>query len=69
MKLFKNETTLKDKINQLNILLMTLENKEIKYTLIYNIDDDITLTISDKSSQRMTKSEIKETKKSKKESE
>ena len=67
MKLFKNETTLKEKINQLNILLMTLENKDIKYTLIYNIDEDITLTISDKTSQRVTKSELKETKKEKKE--
>ena len=69
MKFFKQNETMKEKINQLNILLMTLENKDIKYTLIYNLDDDITLTISDKTSQRVTKSELKETKKTKKESE
>lgn len=70
MRLFRrNETTLKEKINQLNILLVTLENKDIKYSIIYNIDEDITLTISDKSSQRITKGELKETKKTKKESE
>lgn len=70
MRLFrKNEKTLKEKINELNILLLTLENKEVKYSIIYNIDDDITLTISDKQSQRITKSELKENKKSKKESE
>lgn len=70
MRLFRrNETSLKEKINQLNILLVTLENKDIKYSIIYNIDEDITLTISDKSSQRITKSELKETKKAKKESE
>lgn len=61
--------TIKDKINDLNILLATLESKELKYSLIYNIDEDIILTITDKSSQRVTKNEIKEIKKSKKESE
>jgi hypothetical protein len=70
MLLFKkNNQTIKEKINELNILLATLENKEIKYSLIYNIDEDIILTITDKTSQRLTKSELKETKKSKKESE
>lgn len=61
--LFKKNQSIKEKVNELNVLLATLESKEIKYSLIYNIDEDIMLTITDKSSQRITKAEIKEKKK------
>lgn len=61
--LFKKNQSIKEKVNELNVLLATLESKEIKYSLIYNIDEDILLTITDKSSQRITKAEIKEKKK------
>ena len=61
--LFKKNQSIKEKVNELNVLLATLESKDIKYSLIYNIDDDIMLTITDKSSQRITKAEIKEKKK------
>lgn len=66
---FLKKENIKEKINNLNIILSMLDNKEIKYNVIYNISDDITITISDKTTQRVTKSEIKETKKTKKESE
>ena len=65
--LFKKNQSIKEKVNELNVLLSTLESREIKYSLIYNIDEDIILTITDKTSQRVTKSELKETKKTKKE--
>lgn len=68
LKFLKKEN-IKEKINNLNIILSMLDNKEIKYNVIYNISDDITITISDKTTQRVTKSEIKESKKTKKESE
>lgn len=61
--LFKKNQSIKEKVNELNVLLATLESKDIKYSLIYNIDDDIMLTITDKTSQRITKAEIKEKKK------
>ena len=61
--LFKKNQSIKEKVNELNVLLATLESKEIKYSLIYNIDEDIILTITDKASQRITKAEIKEKKK------
>lgn len=61
--LFKKNQSIKDKVNELNVLLATLESKDIKYSLIYNIDEDIMLTITDKTSQRITKAEIKEKKK------
>lgn len=59
---FFKKDTIKEKITNLNIILSTLEAKDIKYSVIYNISDDIVITISDKNS---VKANIKETKKKK----
>ena len=52
---FLKKENIKEKINNLNIILSMHDNKEIKYNVIYNISDDITITISDKTTQRVTK--------------
>lgn len=54
----KQKTT-QEKINELNLLIMTLENNNVKYSIIYNFSDDLTLNITDKTSQRKTAKEKK----------
>lgn len=63
---FLKKDSIKEKITNLNMILAMLETKEIKYSVIYNISDDIVINISDKAS---AKTHVKETKKTKKESE
>lgn len=53
------EKTTQEKINELNLLIMTLENNNVKYSIIYNFSDDLTLNITDKTSQRKTAKEKK----------
>lgn len=68
--LFIKRETKKEKLNNLINLINLLESKEIKFSLVYTIDDDLTLTISDLNSVRVTKKELKETtKESKKKAE
>lgn len=59
------EKTTQEKINELNLLIMTLENHEVKYQIVYNFSTDLIINITDKSTQR--KEVKKETKKTKKE--
>lgn len=58
------EKTTQEKINELNLLIMTLENNEVKYQIVYNFSSDLIINITDKSSQRKeVKKEAKKTKK------
>lgn len=58
------EKTTQEKINDLNILIMTLENHEVKYQIVYNFSNDLIINITDKTSQRKdVKKEAKKTKK------
>lgn len=59
------EKTTQEKINELNLLIMTLENNEVKYQIVYNFSSDLIINITDRSSQR--KEVKKESKKTKKE--
>lgn len=59
------EKTTEEKIKELNLLIMTLENNEVKYQIVYNFSSDLIINITDKTSQR--KEVKKETKKTKKE--
>lgn len=58
------EKTTEEKIKELNLLIMTLENNEVKYQIVYNFSSDLIINITDKSSQRKeVKKEAKKTKK------
>lgn len=63
--IFLNKEKNKEKIQELNLLIATLESHEVKYSIIYNLSNDITITISDKNSVRVSTKETKETKKKK----
>lgn len=58
------EKTTEEKIKELNLLIMTLENNEVKYQIVYNFSSDLIINITDKTSQRKdVKKEAKKTKK------
>ena len=54
---------IKEKINELNLLLINLESHEVKFNIVYNLSNDLVITITDKTSQRTLKETTKKTKK------
>lgn len=56
------EKTTQEKINELNLLILTLENSDVKYSIVYNFSSDLILTINDKTSQKTNAKKVKKEK-------
>lgn len=59
---WNKEKTSQEKINELNMLIIMLENNEVKFNIVYNFSEDLIINICDKNSQRKTIKEKKEDK-------
>lgn len=62
--LFKknNSNEFLKKLTQLEQLLMTLENREIKFNIVYTFNDDLIINICDKSTKKESKKELEKQK-------